>query len=85
VDIWKDGQLKPDVPTIVGAMILGVTFATDGHTDQATYFLAQVDSMTRSLGWYGPPMGLPEDLNTVSANQLKAESHAAWGIFNYTT
>lgn len=66
-------------------MILGVTFAIDGRTEQAAYFFGQVDSMTKSLGWYGPPIGISKNLDAASANQLKAESHAAWGIFNYTT
>lgn len=53
--------------------------------DAADLYMARALDMSNSLGWFGFPMGISTELDAESSRRLKANAHAAWGIFNYVT
>ena len=47
--------------------------------------MAHVLRISDILGWFHPPFHIPQGLDTISTKELRANAHAAWGLFNFVT
>lgn len=82
---WLESQSREDATTAIAALFLHMSAASDGLSTLAEECLAHVMRISDALEWFHPSLNIPQDLDTTSANDLRANAHAAWGFFNFIT
>lgn len=82
---WNTGSISHDSTTVAAALLISLANSSQGLQEAADRYMAHALSMANHLGLFGPPTDVPTDLDAESAARLKADSHVAWGLFNYTT
>ena len=66
-------------------MFMSLSASADGLLGVANSHMDRVFEISGTLRWFGQPMETLDYLDEPSANLLRVEACAAWGIFNYIT
>ena len=74
-----------DSNTVAGCLLLSLAASADGLLEVANQFLDLVLSISTSLGWFGPYSDFAENLDNDIVDQIKADAHVCWAVFNYIT
>lgn len=76
----------PNVQTGAAAAILAISLTCDGDDAKGAEMMMAACSIGHALDLYGPPpLDIPSGLSEPELDNLRAESHFAWGLFSLIT
>lgn len=74
-----------DSTTVAACLLLSLAASAAGLLEISSQYMNRVLSISTSLSWFGVYLDVDGVLDSHSADQIKADAHVSWAVFNYIT